>query len=50
MADTLHNVLVVGAGLGESATDLRPRFTGRSRPGPAQPVFAVFRSCAMGTA
>jgi hypothetical protein len=41
MADSPHNVVVVGAGLGESATDLWPGFTGRSRDGPAQPVFAV---------
>ena len=32
MADTPHNVLVVGAGLRGSATDLRPGFAGRSRP------------------
>ena len=34
MADTPHNVVVVGTGLRERATDLRPGFTGRS--GPAQ--------------
>jgi hypothetical protein len=31
MADTPHNVLVLGAALRESATDLRPGFAGRSR-------------------
>ena len=30
MADAPYNVFVVGAGLCESATDLRPGFTGRS--------------------
>jgi len=34
MADAQHNVPDAGAGLRESATDLRPGFTGRS--GPAQ--------------
>ena len=41
MADTPHNVLVVGAGLRESATDLAARIHRAVQAGPARPVFAV---------